>query len=113
MSMSEKWKRIIRPATSEEIARHAEIREKAKQEFPPLDPPRVQPAIDGLGAQLRAAREAKGLTRFALAKSAGLAQAGIIRDIEYGRDVKLSDVRIVAEALGLELALVEPVSHAS
>jgi hypothetical protein len=113
MAMSEKWKRIIRPATSEESARHAEIREKVKQEFPRLDPPRLQPAIDGIGAQLRAAREAKGLTRFALAKQAGLAKAGMIRDIEYGRDVKLSDVKTVAEALGLELALVEPVSHVS
>ena len=113
MAMSKNWKRIVRSATTEECARHAEIREKVMQEFPPLNPPRLQPAIDGIGAQIRAAREAMGLTRFGLAKKAGLATSVTIRDIEYGRDAKLSDVKTVAEALGLKLALIEPVPQAS
>lgn len=104
--MSNKWNRIVRPATPEERERHAEIREKVMQEFPPLDPPRLQPATSGIGAQIRAAREAQGLTRFALAKQACMPDSGTIRDIEYDRDAKLSDVRAVAETLGLEITLI-------
>ena len=112
--MSKNWKRIVRPAaTSDERARHAEIREKVMQEFPPLDPPRRQPATNGIGAQIRLAREAQGLTRFTLAKKAGMPNSKTICDIEQGQDAKLSDVRIVAEALGLELALIEPIAQAS
>jgi ribosome-binding protein aMBF1 (putative translation factor) len=106
--MGEKFKRIVRPATADERERHAEIREQVMQEFPPLDPPRRKPAVDGIGAQIRSAREAQGLTRFTLAKKAGISKSTIIRDIEYGCDGTLSDVRAVAEALGLQLALVEP-----
>lgn len=106
--MAEKFKRIVRPATADERERHAEIREQVMQEFPPLDPPRRQPDEEGIGAQIRVAREAQGLTRFTLAKRAGLSNSTTIRDIEYGCDAPLSEVRAVAEALGLELALVEP-----
>jgi hypothetical protein len=111
--MSKNWKRIVRPATPEERARHSEIREQVLKEFPPVDSPRLRSATSGIGAQIRAAREAQGLTRFALARKAGLPNSGAIRDIEYGQDVKLSDVRMVAVALGLELALVESTSPSS
>jgi hypothetical protein len=109
--ITKKWKRIVRPATAQESVRHAKIRQKVLQEYPPLNTPRIPPAIDGIGAQIRAAREAQGLTRFALANKAGLASSKAVRDIEYGQDVKLSDVRTVAKTLGLELALVESVSQ--
>jgi ribosome-binding protein aMBF1 (putative translation factor) len=109
--MSENWKRIVRPATAEERARHAEIREKVVQEFPPLEPPRLLPVTNSIGAQIRQAREAQGFTRFALAKKAGIANSSTVRDIEYGRDARLSDVETVAAALGLELTLVEPVGQ--
>jgi ribosome-binding protein aMBF1 (putative translation factor) len=111
--MSKNWKRIVRPATAEERARHAEIRKKVMQEFPPLESSRQQPATNGIGAQIRLAREAKGLTRFALAKKAGMPSSSTIRNIEYGKDAQLSDVRMVAEALGLELALVESATQAT
>lgn len=42
-----------------------------------------------------------------LAELTGTADAETIRDIEYGRDVKLSHLKAVADALGLELKLVE------
>jgi len=104
--MSKKWNRIFRPATPEERERHADIRDKVMQEFPPLDPPRLQPAASGIGAQIRAAREAQGLTRFALAQRSGMPDSSTIRDIEYDRDAKLSDVRAVAQTLGLEITLI-------
>jgi DNA-binding phage protein len=47
---------------------------------------------------------------YALAQLAGIANQATIRDIEQGRDVKLSDVQRVAAALGLKLELVEQVA---
>jgi hypothetical protein len=69
--MSENWKRIVRPATAEERTRHSDIREQVVQEFPPLEPPRLQPVTNSIGAQIRQARQAQGLTRLALAEWAG------------------------------------------
>lgn len=106
-------KRTIRPATPEERQRHAEIREQVMGEFPPLDPPHLKPADGGVGSQIRAARESRGLTRFALAERPGVPQSSIVRDIEYGKEAKLSDVYAIAKALGLELTLVESVSGAT
>lgn len=54
----------------------------------------------------RAAREAQGLTWHALAQRTGIPNHATIRDIEQGKDVKLSNLRAVARALGLELELV-------
>jgi DNA-binding phage protein len=82
------------------------IREKIREEFPPRDPPRLQPSTAGVAAQIRAAREAQGLTWYAVAKRAGIGNPSTVRDIEYGRDTKLSSVQAVAEALGLRLEVV-------
>lgn len=95
------------PESPEELKRLEEIREKVRREFPPRDPPRLQPATEGIAAQIRAAREARGLTWYAVAKRAGIPNPSTVRDIEYGRDTKLSSVQAVAEALGLRLELVE------
>jgi hypothetical protein len=46
-------------------------------------------------------------TRYAAAKPAGIPNPSTVRDIEYGRDTKLSSVQAVAEALGSRLELVE------
>jgi hypothetical protein len=106
MAKSE-FKRIIRPATPDERKRHAAIRAKVMEEFPPapgagrMDPP------PGLPAQIRAAREAKGLTWYAVAKLAGIPNSSTVRDIEAGRDAQLSNVQAVAQVLGLRLELVE------
>jgi hypothetical protein len=91
------------PISPAELQRLKDIREKARQEFPP----RLQPAKEGLAAQIRAARQSKGLTWYAVAKKAGIPNPSTVRDIEYGRDTKLSSVQAVAEALGLRLELVE------
>ena len=95
------------PQSDEERQRLQEIRERVKQEFPPRDPPQLQPVAGGIGAQIRSAREAQGLTWYSLAEKAGLPNASIVRDIEYGRDVTLSNIEAVAAALGLKLELVE------
>jgi len=90
----------------QEASRLNEIRRKAMQDFPP-DPNRPRPTETGIGAQIRAAREAQGLTWYAVAKLAGIANPATIRDIEYGRDAKLSNIQAVATALGLKLELVQ------
>ena len=42
-----------------------------------------------------------------MAKAAGIPNPTTVRDIEYGRDTKLSSIEAIAGALGLELDLVE------
>jgi hypothetical protein len=101
------FKHMVRPATEEERKRHAEIREKVMREFPPAQRAGRIDSPPGLPAQFRAAREAKGLTWYAVAKLAGIPNPNTVRDIEYGRDAQLSSVKAVAQALGLRLELVE------
>lgn len=100
-------KRIVRPATAEERKRHADIRAKVKEEFPPAPADGRPESPPGLPAQIRAAREAKGLTWYAVAKLAGIPNSSTVRDIEAGRDAQLSNVQAVARVLGLRLELVE------
>jgi hypothetical protein len=95
------------PESPEEQKRLRDIREKVKREFPPRDPPRLQPAREGIGAAVRGAREAQGFTWYAVAKRAGIPNPSTVRDIEYGRDTKISSVEAIAAALGLRLELVE------
>src|SRR5215831_13792553 len=105
--MAEKrFKRIVRPATAEERERHANIRQTVVQEFPPAAGAGRQESPPGIPAQIRRAREARGLTWYAVAKLAGIPNANTVRDIEYGRDAKLSNVQSVAKVLGLRLELV-------
>jgi ribosome-binding protein aMBF1 (putative translation factor) len=90
--------------SAKEGKRLNEVRRKVMKEFPP-DPARRMPARSGLAAEIRAAREAQGLSWYTVAKLAKIENAGVIRDIEYGREVKLSSVEAVAAALGLKLEL--------
>jgi ribosome-binding protein aMBF1 (putative translation factor) len=94
-----------RRLTNEERQRHAAIREAAMTEFPPKEPRRRE-APPGIPSAIRAAREAQGLTWYSLAQQAGIPNQATIRDIEQGKDVKLSNLQSVAKALGLELELV-------
>ena len=101
-----KLERITRPLTAEEKARHAQIREQAMQEFP-LAEKKQQPLDTGIAADLRRARKARGLTYEAVAKEAGLPNANIFKDVEYGRNTELPSMEAIAKALGLKLELVE------
>jgi len=102
--MSKKLKRVIRRLTDEERARLPAIRVGVEKDFPPKSS-RI-PAPPGIPAKLRAAREAKGWTWYAAAHAAGIPNQSTIRDIEQGKDVKLSNLEALAKALGLELDLV-------
>lgn len=102
-----KFKRIVRPATTEERERHAAIRQATMQEFPPAEGGGRPESPPGIPSRIRQAREAQGLTWYAVAKLAGIPNANTVRDIEYGRDAQLSTVQAVAHALGLRLDLVE------
>jgi DNA-binding XRE family transcriptional regulator len=111
MPMSAKrLKHVDRRLTDEERARHAAIREAAVQDIPPKSEVAQAPSPPGIPAKIREAREARGLTWYALAKLAGVSNQATIRDIERGKDVKLSDLECVAGALGLKLELVEQVA---
>jgi len=104
---SKKLKHVQRQLTDEERSRHVKIREAAVQDFPPkLDSDRL-PSAPGIPSRIRQAREAQGLTWYSLAKLAGISDQATICDIEQGKDVRLSDLEVVAGALGLRLELVE------
>jgi ribosome-binding protein aMBF1 (putative translation factor) len=94
------------PLSDAERQRLREIREKVLREFPPRDPPQLKPSMSGIAARIRAAREAQGLSWYAVAKLAGIPNPSTVRDLEYGRDTKLSSLEAVAQALGLKLELV-------
>ena len=100
------FKRIVRPATAEERVRHAEIRAQVMQEFPPAPDTGGRTSPPGIPTQIRAAREARGLTWYAVAKLAGIPNSNTVRDIESGRDAQLSNLLAVAKVLGLRLELV-------
>jgi ribosome-binding protein aMBF1 (putative translation factor) len=95
------------PTSDEERKRLQDLRAKAMEEFPPRDPPRLQLAASGMGARIRLAREAQGLSWNSLAEKAGLSNSSIVRDIEYDREVTLANIEAVVAALGLKLELVE------
>lgn len=101
---------VNRRLTDEERARHAKIREAAIQDFPPKVHVQQPPSPSSIPARIREAREARRLTWYALAELAGLSDQAAIRDIEQGKDVKLSDLQRVVAALGLQLELVEQVA---
>jgi DNA-binding XRE family transcriptional regulator len=100
-------KHLNRRMTDEERARHAQIIAAALKDIPPKAGAGRKPSPPGIPAKIRQAREASGLTWYALAKVAGIPNQATIRDIEQGKDVKFSNLQAVADALGLELELVE------
>jgi len=103
--MGKKLQHANRRLSDAERQRLAEIRKGAERDFPPKSPGR-RPAAPGIPAAIRAARETQGLTWYALAQRAGIPNQSTIRDIELGKDVKVSNLQSVALALGLELELV-------
>jgi hypothetical protein len=108
--MTEKrFKRVVRPATAEERERHAAIRRAVVEEFSPAEGAARPKSPPGIPARICQAREARGLTWYAVAKLAGIPNANTVRDIECGRDTQLSTVQAVAHALGLRLGRAEDI----
>ena len=103
--MSKKSKHIYRAATADERAHQARIRKLSMQEYPPV-PSRLRPSPPGIPSRIRETRLAQGLSWYALAKKAGVPNQSTVRDIEVGKDVRLSNIEAVAAALGLHLELV-------
>lgn len=95
---------VNQPLSAEEKERLNEIERKAKQDFPP---DARQPARTGIAAQIRWERKSQGLSWEAVAEMAGIADADMVRDIEYGLDSPRSSVEAVAGALGLKLEAVK------
>ena len=102
-----KLQHVNRRLTEEERTRHAQIRAAAALDIPPKACTGRKTSPVGIPSQIRQAREARGLTWYALAKLSGIPNQATIRDIEQGKDVKLSNLQAVAVALGLKLELVE------
>jgi DNA-binding XRE family transcriptional regulator len=102
-----KLQHINRRLSAEERTRHTQTRDAAARDFPPKPGAGRKASPPGIPAQIRQAREARGLTWYALAKLAGVPNQATVRDIEQGKDVKLSNLQAVAVALGLKLHLVE------
>jgi len=98
---------VNRRLTEEERRRHARIREAAIRDIPPKAGMRRRVSPEGIPAEVRAAREARGLTWYALAKLAGIPNQATVRDLEEGKDVKLSNLEAIADVLGLRIELVE------
>ncbi len=102
-----KLKHVNRRLTVAERRRHARIREAAMKDIPPKAGSGRKASPPGIPAEIRAAREARGLTWYALARLAGIPNQATIRDIEQGKDVKLSSLQAVADALGLKVELAQ------
>jgi DNA-binding phage protein len=90
-----------------------EIYDQATQDFPEKRPRRQPLPRKGIAADLRRARKAQGLTRYAVARKAGIPNQNTVRDIEEGRDAKLSNIESIAAALGLRVAVSEALSPLS
>jgi DNA-binding XRE family transcriptional regulator len=102
-----KLKHISRRSTDEERARHTQFQTAAMKDFPPTPRTGRKSSPPGIPTKFR---EVRGLTWYALAKAAGIPNQATIRDIEHGKDVKLSNLLAVAKALDLKLEVVERVA---
>jgi hypothetical protein len=100
-----KIKRVTHTMTAKEKARHKSTRTEAIKELPPAKK-KLRPVRTGIAAELRKARKSQGLTYYAVAKQAGIPNSNTVKDVEYGRDAKLSNIEAIAKVLGLKLELV-------
>ncbi len=64
-----------------------------------------QTECTALGRNLRRARETKGWSRATLARESSTSSAAIARAELYGRQPRLSTIRLWADALGVSLAV--------
>lgn len=98
-------KHIERPMTDEQRQQAAAIRQGAKQDFPPKDVPE-RPILPGIPQRIHDARKQRGITRYELGQSADVPST-VVRAIEQGDDVPMSQFHAVVAALGLTIELVE------
>ena len=99
-----KLDRVMRGSTEEEKLKDQVVREQIMAEVPKrkhMGGAYVSP----IAAAIKAAREAKGMSWYAVAKAAGIPNSGTVRDIERGQDAQISNVEKIAAVLGLQLEL--------
>jgi DNA-binding XRE family transcriptional regulator len=104
--MPKKLTHLNRTMTESERQQAVHIRAAAEKDFPPKSAPRGDDPPPGIPARVCEARKARSLTRYELAKLAGVPSVAI-RDIEQGADVPLSQLQAVASVLGLAVELVQ------
>ena len=103
--MDKKFTRVYRTLTPEQKRGYAELRQEAKDKFPPSGVLQGPSGKGHIAIAIRAARQSRGITFEQLAAQAGLDDASTVRDIEYGSDARMSDIASIATALGLRLEL--------
>jgi ribosome-binding protein aMBF1 (putative translation factor) len=106
--MADHLEHINRPLTEEERRLAADIREGAKKDFPPKVVA-ARPVPPGIPRRIHDARTQRGMTRYEVGQIADVPST-VVRAIEQGDDVPLSQFHAVAAALGLAIELVEQVS---
>jgi ribosome-binding protein aMBF1 (putative translation factor) len=104
MDKQNQLRHIERTMTDEERQQAEGIRAAATQDFPPkiVEQPTPPP---GIPSRIRDARERRGMTRYELGQIANVPST-VVRAIEQGGDVPLSQFQAVVAALGLAIELV-------
>lgn len=105
MANNRKLDHVNRPLSSEERQQAQLIREGAQRDFPPKPVAQRAPP-PGIPSQIQAARKQRGMTIYELGQTAKVPST-IVRAIEQGDDVPLSQFRAVVAALRLNIELVE------
>jgi ribosome-binding protein aMBF1 (putative translation factor) len=103
--VAKELKHINRRLSVEEQEQAEKIRAGARKDFPPKAVPPI-PSPPGIPSRIQSARLQRGMTRYALGKTANVPST-VVRAIEQGDDVPLSQFRAVVAALGLAIELVE------
>lgn len=106
--MTDHLQHINRPLTEEERRLAADIRDDAKKDFPPKSIAE-SPVPPGIPREIHDARRRRGMTRYQIGQIADVPSI-VVRAIEQGDNVPLSQFHAVAAALGLAIELVEQVS---
>lgn len=102
---NEPLKHINVAMTEEQRREAAKIRQAVREEFPPKTARDEEPP-PGIPRRIHDARKQRGLTRYAVAQIARVPST-VVRAIERGEDVPMSQFHAVAGALGLIIELVE------
>ena len=106
--MADHLQHINRPLTEEERRLAADIQDGAKKDFPPKSVVE-RPVPPGIPREIHDAGRRRGMTRYQVGQIADVPSV-VVRAIEQGDDVPLSQFHAVAAALGLAIELVEQAS---
>jgi ribosome-binding protein aMBF1 (putative translation factor) len=103
--VAKQLKHINRQLSIEEREQAEKIRAGARQDFPSKTVQPI-PSPPGIPSRIQAARLQRGMTRYELGQTANVPST-VVRAIEQGDDVPLSQFQAVVAALDLAIELVE------